>query len=60
MKEFKIAKTKTHTVNGIEIEDTKFMYDGIKGVYAKITTNSTNVVYIIYDGHECLWGYIKR
>lgn len=59
MKEFKIAKTKTHTVNGIEIEDTKFMYDGIKGVYAKITTNSTNVVYIIYDGHECLWGISK-
>ena len=59
MKEFKIAKTKTHTVNGIEIEDTKFMYDGIKGVYAKITTNSTNVAYIIYDGHECLWGISK-
>ena len=59
MKEFKIAKTKTHTVNGIEIEDTKFMYDGIKGVYAKITTDSTNVAYIIYDGHECLWGISK-
>lgn len=59
MKEFKIAKTKTHTVNGIEIEDTKFMYDGIKGVYAKITTNSTNVAYIIYDGHECMWGISK-
>ena len=57
MKEFKIAKTKTHTINGIE--DTKFMYDGIKGVYAKITTNSTNVAYIIYDGHECLWGISK-
>lgn len=59
MKEFKIAKRATRTIGGVDISYNKFIYDGIRGLCAKITSPTINARYVIYDGCECMWGTNK-
>ena len=59
MKEFKIAKRSTRTIGSIDISYNKFIYDGIRGLCAKITSPTINATYVIYDGCECMWGTNK-
>lgn len=59
MKEFKIAKRATRTIGGVDISYNKFIYDGIRGLCAKITSSTINARYVIYDGCECMWGTNK-
>lgn len=59
MKEFKIAKRATRTIGSIDISYNKFIYDGIKGLCAKITSPTINARYVIYDECECMWGTNK-
>lgn len=59
MKEFKIAKRATRTIGSIDISYNKFIYDGIRGLCAKIASPTINARYVIYDECECMWGTNK-
>ena len=56
MKKFEVAETTTRVIDGKEVTDIKFLYDGIQGIYSKINTVDTDVTSVMYNNSQCIWG----
>lgn len=56
MKEFEVTETKLSVENGENVSRIDFMYDNKPGSYYKITGDKTDIVGIVYDEHDCIWG----
>lgn len=56
MKKFEVTETKLSVENGENVSRIDFMYDDKPGSYYKITGDKTDIIGIVYDGHDCIWG----